>query len=382
MIEANHIPLSLYVHFPWCVRKCPYCDFNSHAVGEAYDEAVYVDALLSDLEKDGGASPDRAIRSVFIGGGTPSLLSGEAIARLLEGIRSRVSLAENVEITLEANPGAVDSGHFAGYREAGVTRLSIGAQSFDDGKLVSLGRIHSGREITQAMETARRAGFPEINLDIMYALPGQTPAQAIADLDKAIALQPSHLSWYQLTIEPNTAFHHSPPPDLPDEETTWTIHEAGRTRLAEAGYPQYEVSAYAAAPHHCRHNRNYWEFGDYLGIGAGAHGKITHADGTVERRRKPRHPVEYMADVGSESATGTTILQDEDLVLEFMMNALRLNGGVPVDWFSERTGLSFSAVLPRLRILESRGLVAPAQRHIVATETGRRYLNELLLVFT
>jgi oxygen-independent coproporphyrinogen-3 oxidase len=351
-------------------------------VGEGFDEVRYVDALLEDLEGETALTGGRDVISVFVGGGTPSLMSGDAVARLLDGARQRVRLSSDAEITLEANPGAVDGSHFAGYRDAGVNRISIGAQSFDDARLRALGRIHSAAEIERAVDAAHAAGFSEINLDLMFALPGQTTAEAIRDLEQAVALRPTHVSWYQLTIEPNTSFHHSPPPDLPDDERISAIHDAGRTLLEAAGYPQYEISAYAPAASHCRHNRNYWEFGDYMGIGAGAHGKITRADGRVERRRKHRHPTEYMerAEAG-DALSGATLLQDEDLILEIMMNALRLNDGVPAHWFTERTGLNLPGLTPRIRMLEQRGLMMPCDERIEATETGRRYLNELLMAF-
>jgi len=382
MIDAALIPLSLYVHFPWCVRKCPYCDFNSHALGDDVDESRYVDALLADLEVEAVLTGEREVISIFIGGGTPSLMSGDAVRRLLDGIRQRTRLSSDAEITLESNPGTVDNSHFAGYRKAGVSRISIGAQSFDDAKLSALGRIHSSSEIERAMDAARAAGFSEINLDLMFALPGQSTEEAVHDLERAIALRPTHISWYQLTIEPNTAFHHSPPPDMPGDETTAAMQDAGKTLLAEAGYPQYEISAYAPPSSHCRHNRNYWEFGDYIGIGAGAHGKISRADGRIERRRKHRHPNDYMNGAATGDAlSGATILQDEDLILEFMMNALRLNEGVPTGWFTERTGLSLPGLVPRINMLEQRGLMTSCDERISATETGRRYLNELLVAF-
>ena len=382
MINAGAVPLSLYVHFPWCVRKCPYCDFNSHPVRDPVPEARYVDAVLTDLAAESPLVSGREVISVFIGGGTPSLLSGDAVGRLLDGVRQRVNLREDAEISLEANPGTVDAARFSAYRDAGVNRLSIGVQSFDDARLNAIGRIHSGAEAVAAFNTALGAGFDNINLDLMYALPGQTVEQALADLEKAVNLVPRHLSWYQLTIEPNTAFFQAPPPDLPDDDSAAAIAEAGQALLAGAGYAQYEVSAYATDDHRCLHNLNYWQFGDYIGAGAGAHGKLTRVDGRVERRRKERHPDAYMAGAGQNApVSGTSMLQDEDLVLEFMMNALRLNAGVPAPLFAERTGLNFDAFAPRLDLFKMRGLVEPRDDIICATALGRRYLNDLLAIF-
>lgn len=365
------------------MRKCPYCDFNSHAVRDGIPESRYVDAVLADLERESRLIMGRRVISVFFGGGTPSLLSGKAVKRLVAGIRERLELRPDAEISLEANPGAVDEVHFAAYREAGVNRLSIGVQSFLDPKLDSIGRIHSAAEAVAAFDTALGAGFDNINLDLMYALPGQSVEEALADLEQAVNLGPAHLSWYQLTIEPNTAFWTSPPPDLPDEDCAAVIAEAGVALMAGAGYEQYEVSAYSRPGRHCIHNENYWQFGDYIGIGAGAHGKLTRAEGRVERRRKARHPDTYVRDaIAGDPLSSTSLLQDEDLVLEFMMNALRLNAGVPGHLFSERTGLNYAAFAPRIDLLKMRGLLEPRDDIIRATALGRRYLNDLLAVFT
>ncbi|HHI76505.1 MAG TPA: radical SAM family heme chaperone HemW, partial [Gammaproteobacteria bacterium] len=289
------IPLGLYIHIPWCVRKCPYCDFNSHRAPQALPEADYVDALLRDLAVQAERVAGRTLETVFIGGGTPSLFSGRAIGELLAGAARLLPLAPDAEITLEANPGTAEAGRFADYRAAGVNRLSIGVQSLDDASLRALGRIHDQTQALAAVDMARRAGFDNLNLDLMYGLPRQTPEAALADLEALIGLGPEHLSWYQLTLEPNTLFHHDPPP-LPDDDALGEMMDAGLARLSAAGFVQYEISAHARPGRQARHNLNYWRFGDYLGIGAGAHAKLTGADGTVRRYARPRHPRDYLAD--------------------------------------------------------------------------------------
>ncbi len=373
-------PLSLYVHIPWCVRKCPYCDFNSHELRGAVEEDAYVSALLLDLEHDVPLSAGRELSSIFIGGGTPSLFSGAAIERLLTGIRRITGVAPDAEITLEANPGAVDIAHFEAYRAAGVNRLSIGVQSFDEQMLNKLGRIHSPAEAGQALVLAREAGFENINLDLMFGLPDQGALQAMLDLQAAIALSPSHLSWYQLTIEPNTRFHAHPPP-TPDDELLWEMQETGRARLQEAGYLQYEISAYSRAGHNCRHNLNYWTFGDYLGIGAGAHAKLTTQHG-ITRRWKQKHPAVYMDRLGNGyKVFEERQLQATDLSLEFMMNALRLHHGVPRSLFEERTGLPLSAAQEGLDSATEKGLIEQSEDYLKPTDLGRNYLNDLLGLF-
>ncbi len=373
------LPLSLYVHIPWCIRKCPYCDFNSHAVKSVIDEDAYVDSLLRDLEHDLPRVWGRSVQTVFIGGGTPSLFSGAAIDRLLRGTRARVALSPRAEITLEANPGTADAGNFAGYREAGVNRLSLGLQSFDDEKLAALGRIHTAGQAVEAFRLARDAGFDNINLDIMFGLPGQSLQQALADIEQALTLDPEHISAYQLTLEPNTAFHHSPP-SLPADELQWEMQEAITDLLDAHRFQRYEVSAYARPGHQCRHNRNYWEFGDYLGIGAGAHGKITQHNG-VTRSSKLRHPVEYMQQAGSEACISEHhSLDDDDLVTEFLMNALRLKSGFRPGLFAKSTGLPGSILMKALEKAESRQLIERSESVIRATDRGYRYLNELLLL--
>lgn len=373
-------PLSLYIHIPWCVRKCPYCDFNSHAATP--EEERYVTALGSDLEAEARFSPGRQLESIFFGGGTPSLFTADAIERILAGVRERFAVAEDAEITLEANPGTVDAAHFAGYRAAGVNRLSIGVQSFDDAMLGRLGRIHTADEARNALQLAREAGFENINLDLMFGLPAQSVALAMDDLQQAVGLAPEHLSWYQLTLEPNTAFNAAPPPELPDDEQLAAISEAGLDLLASSGYTQYEVSAHARPGRRSRHNLNYWQFGDYIGIGAGAHGKLTLPGGSIVRRRKQRHPQRYMeaAEAGN-ALSSENRLQDDDLLLEFMLNALRLNAGVPAAWFEERTGLALAAIGQRLALARSQGLLEEEAGVIRPTALGRRYLNNLLLLF-
>ena len=373
-------PLSLYVHIPWCVRKCPYCDFNSHEARGGIPEQEYVEALLRDLEQDLPRAWGRMVHTIFIGGGTPSLFSPEAIDRLLSGIRARLPLDQNVEITLEANPGTVDEEHFRGFREAGINRLSIGIQSFDDEKLKALGRIHGREEALRAAEAARAAGFDNFNLDLMFGLPGQTVEQALSDMRASIQLRPTHLSAYQLTIEPNTLFH-ARPPALPDDDSTWDMQSQLQTELAAVGYRQYEVSAYAKPGFECRHNLNYWKFGDYLGIGAGAHGKITDAGG-ITRLWKVKHPEEYMRSAGTSGGIGgEQKLTRHDTVAEFMLNALRLVEGFPSPLFQERAGLPLSACETGLAQAESMGLIEWDARTIRPTPQGRRYLNNLLELF-
>ena len=321
-VDAAAIPLSLYLHFPWCVAKCPYCDFNSHGLRGAVPEDAYIAALIRDLDFELLQPESRPIQSIFMGGGTPSLFSGRAIASVLEAFAKRLSFAPDIEITLEANPGTVDAGYFRDYRTAGVNRLSIGVQSLNDAMLKRLGRIHGHDDAVSAVRIARAAGFDNLNLDLMFALPEQSEAEAAADLREAIALGPEHLSYYQLTLEPNTEFA-ARPPKLPDDDAAWAMQLAGQALLAEHGYAQYEVSAYAQAGRQSRHNRNYWQFGDYLGIGAGAHGKRTFAD-RIERRARHKLPKTYQAAAGQASA-----LQEQrdvsapELPFEFAMNALR-----------------------------------------------------------
>ncbi len=373
-------PLSLYVHIPWCVRKCPYCDFNSHRADPSVDPLAYVDRLLLDLEYELEACVSRPIASVFIGGGTPSLLEADALARLLDGIARRCSVETGVEITLEANPGTAEARRFRAYRRAGVNRLSLGVQSLDDAMLARLGRVHSSADAQRAYAMARDAGFDNVNLDLMYGLPEQTLAQAMDDLHGAIAWDAEHLSWYQLTLEPNTRFHHSPPV-LPSEDLVGDMMDSGHDALAGAGYRRYEISAHARDQRMCRHNLNYWRFGDYLGIGAGAHGKLTSADGVVRRRGKLRQPAAYMAAVAGGAISVQRVIGERELPVEFMMNALRLIDGVPAELFTRRTGLPLSVVAAALDDARARGLLRPDVERLAATQLGLRFLDELLTPF-
>jgi putative oxygen-independent coproporphyrinogen III oxidase len=373
-------PLSLYVHIPWCVRKCPYCDFNSHEARQEIPEREYIDALLRDLEQDLPRVWGRPVYSIFIGGGTPSLFSPESIDRLLSGIRARLPLDQNIEITLEANPGTVELDRFKGFRAAGINRLSIGIQSFDETKLKALGRIHGREEALRAAKAVRAAGFDNFNLDLMFGLPQQSVDEALADIRRAIELEPSHLSVYQLTIEPNTLFH-ARPPKLPDDDSIGEMQIQLQTELAAAGYRQYEVSAYAREGFECRHNLNYWEFGDYLGIGAGAHAKITQAGG-ITRLWKVKQPNEYLRTAGTpESIGGEQPLSRQHTVTEFMMNALRLNRGFPSRLFAERTGLPISVAARPLLEAEQKGLITWDIETLRPTDTGFRYLNNLVAMF-
>jgi putative oxygen-independent coproporphyrinogen III oxidase len=372
-------PLSLYIHIPWCVRKCPYCDFNSHEVREEIPEQEYTRALIDDLEQDLPSVWGRTIETVFIGGGTPSLFSPDAISQLLSDIRARIPLKPGAEITLEANPGTVDQGHFEGFREAGINRLSIGVQSFQADLLRKIGRIHDDREARLAIDAAHHAGFDNINLDLMFGLPGQTTGQALADLQTAMELQPAHISWYELTIEPNTWFHRHPP-EQPDDNLLLTMQETGRELLEKGGYTRYEVSAFSLAGKHCRHNLNYWQFGDYLGIGAGAHAKITDAaSNTILRTSKVKHPRAYLENAQSSQRIGTTTtLTQDDVTLEFAMNALRLDHGFSITDFTSATGLPYPVIEETVNRLVEDGLLSFDSALIRTTIQGQRYLNELL----
>ncbi|MBE0484699.1 radical SAM family heme chaperone HemW [Marinobacter sp.] len=370
-------PLSLYIHVPWCVRKCPYCDFNSHALQGAIPETSYLDAILEDLDQDLQFVRARSIESVFIGGGTPSLMSGEFYQTLFKRLRQRLTFSADAEITLEANPGTLEAGRFEHFREAGINRLSIGVQSFQPEHLKALGRIHDQTMAHQAIATARSAGFDNVNIDLMHGLPGQTPEQALTDLRAALAHQPTHLSWYQLTIEPNTEFF-SRPPELPNDDRLWDIYQQGAALLHEAGFTDYEVSAWSRPGSESRHNLNYWTFGDYLALGAGGHGKVSLADGRILRYWKTRQPDAYLNRIGSRTA-GSEAIEPEDRALEFMMNALRLKQGVTEDVYFARTGLPLSSVAVQLDHLRKQQLLT-ADR-IQATEHGQRYLNSLLEYF-
>jgi putative oxygen-independent coproporphyrinogen III oxidase len=388
-------PLSLYLHFPWCVRKCPYCDFNSHALQGELQETPYLEAIARDLESQAPDVGGREIISIFMGGGTPSLFSPDAIARVLDSVRSHLTLAPEVEVTMEANPGTIERGRFGEYRAAGINRVSLGAQSFNSKTLNALGRIHSPDETRRAAEELHAAGLANFNLDLMYALPGQDVAAALSDVESALALKPTHLSHYQLTLEPGTVFAAQPPADLPTDDTAAEILAACSARLAEAGFAQYEVSAYAQPGRQCRHNLNYWTFGDYLGVGAGAHGKITFpTKNTIVRTIQPREPRRYLAaaqaaETGTAAASGEIALvtmtrkpvPEADLPFEFMLNALRLVEGVEIDVFSQRTGLEWEAVGPKVEKLVQRGLLAVQGPRLVTTPVGLQFLNDLLLSF-
>lgn len=387
MYKSSIIPLSLYIHIPWCVKKCPYCDFNSHAQNGALPEKEYIERLLQDLRQELLRFPelsDRPLHSIFLGGGTPSLLSGGGIDRLLRGIESLCRLEEAIEITLEANPGTVEQGKFAEFKAAGINRISLGVQSFQSEQLHRLGRIHQGTEAINAVLAAQAVGFKRINLDLMYGLPKQTVSDALADLKTALQLQPTHLSWYQLTLEPNTAFYHRPPP-LPTEKILWEIQTQGQAYLADQGVHPYEISAYTVpnGGEPCRHNLNYWRFGDYIGIGAGAHGKISRIEeGQLQiiRRWKVRHPKAYLrpdCDVLGEE----TQVSRQALPFEFFLNYFRVYEAVPVAHFEARTGMPIAAVYPKLNQAQARGLLEYDAVSIRTTERGKRYLNDLLEIF-
>lgn len=379
---ATNIPLSLYVHIPWCVQKCPYCDFNSHTLKGEVPERDYIDALLDDLKTDltrfEGVS-GRALHSIFIGGGTPSLMSPEEISRLLQGIEAQIPFAEHIEITMEANPGTVEADKFVAYRKAGVNRISIGVQSFDNQKLQRLGRIHGAAEAKRAANLAHEAGLESFNLDLMHGLPDQSLEDALSDLRQAIELNPPHLSWYQLTIEPNTQYY-SKPPTLPDDDDLWDIFEQGHQLLTDAGYVQYETSGYSKPGYQCRHNLNYWRFGDYLGIGCGAHGKITLNNNAVQRTVKIKHPRGYL-DPEKEYLSELHIVESDELPFEFFMNRFRLVEPCPKADFSARTGLPLASVSEPLQQALSQGLLSETETHWQVTEKGRLFLNDLLAGF-
>ncbi|MCK9505965.1 MAG: radical SAM family heme chaperone HemW [Porticoccaceae bacterium] len=374
-------PLSLYVHIPWCVRKCPYCDFNSHEAKGDIPEADYVAALIADLQADLPQVQGRKLISIFFGGGTPSLFSPAAIGEILNAAEQRIGFAADIEITLEANPGTFEQARFRGYRSAGVNRLSIGIQSFNNQQLSALGRIHDRASAITAASSARNAGFDNFNLDLMHGLPDQSVNAALADLKLALDMNPTHLSWYQLTIEANTAFYKQPP-SLPDEDILGDIQEQGHQLLTAAGFNHYEVSAYAQPERQSRHNLNYWQFGDYLGIGAGAHGKITQADsGHILRHSKTRAPANYLArsrETAGNFIASSTQIAPQELPLEFLMNALRLMDGVPFELFQQRTGVDFAVVAPQWQTLVTKGLLQPADKYLATTPLGFRFLNTVL----
>ncbi|MBY7969996.1 radical SAM family heme chaperone HemW [Vibrio fluvialis] len=379
--------LSLYVHIPWCVQKCPYCDFNSHALKADIPEEEYIDALLEDLDTDIEryqlAGDPRLLHSIFIGGGTPSLISADGIGRLLRGIEARIAFKSDIEITMEANPGTIEAERFAGYRHVGVTRISIGVQSFEPDKLTRLGRIHGRDEAVNAAKLAHQIGLNSFNLDLMHGLPDQTLDQALADLDRAIELAPPHLSWYQLTIEPNTMFYFKPP-TLPDDDALWDIFDLGHQKLTEAGYVQYEISGYSKPGYQCQHNLNYWRFGDYLGIGCGSHGKLSFADGRIVRTTKVKHPRGYLAayqNLAKPYLDSEQLVEDVDRPFEFFMNRFRLIEPCPKADFSATTGLPISVIQPTLDWAIEQGYLSENDTHWQITEKGKLFLNDLLAAF-
>ncbi|EKO3432245.1 radical SAM family heme chaperone HemW [Vibrio fluvialis] len=379
--------LSLYVHIPWCVQKCPYCDFNSHALKADIPEEEYIDALLEDLDTDIAryqlAGDPRLLHSIFIGGGTPSLISADGIGRLLRGIEARIAFKPDIEITMEANPGTIEAERFAGYRHVGVTRISIGVQSFEPEKLTRLGRIHGREEAVNAAKLAHQIGLNSFNLDLMHGLPDQTLDQALADLDRAIELAPPHLSWYQLTIEPNTMFYFKPP-TLPDDDALWDIFDLGHQKLTEAGYVQYEISGYSKPGYQCQHNLNYWRFGDYLGIGCGSHGKLSFADGRIVRTTKVKHPRGYLAayqNLAKPYLDSEQLVEDVDRPFEFFMNRFRLIEPCPKADFSATTGLPISVIQPTLDWAIEQGYLSDNDTHWQITEKGKLFLNDLLAAF-
>ena len=377
--QANAIPLSLYVHIPWCVRKCPYCDFNSHASPAQIPEREYVAAVVEDLQQDAQKFRTQPLTSLFFGGGTPSLFSADAIEAIITAAQNLIGFASNIEITLEANPGTAEYTDFRALRCAGVNRLSLGVQSFNSTHLQTLGRIHSNQEAISAFHKARAAGFNNINLDLMHGLPNQTTQEAIEDLSTATQLNPEHLSWYQLTIEPNTVFYNQPPA-LPNDDALSDIQDEGESWLFAHGYKQYEVSAYARQQAYAQHNMNYWQFGDYLGIGAGAHGKITQPNGAIIRYRKTRLPADYLNPKKQKTAAQST-LEPERLPLEFMLNALRLPNGVPCALIGQRTRLSVNTITPIINSLVNQGLLQDNPLQLATTPLGFRFLNTVLNAF-
>ncbi|WP_419723715.1 radical SAM family heme chaperone HemW [Vibrio sinaloensis] len=379
--------LSLYVHIPWCVQKCPYCDFNSHAQKAEIPEKEYIAALLQDLEADIERyqleSNPRLLHSIFIGGGTPSLISAQGIADLLSGIEARLPFKPDIEITMEANPGTIEAERFAGYQKAGVTRISVGVQSFEQQKLERLGRIHGQDEAVNAAKLAHQIGLNSFNLDLMHGLPDQSVDQALADLEKAIELDPPHLSWYQLTIEPNTLFYYKQP-TLPDDDDLWDIFELGHKKLADAGYVQYEISGYSKPGFQCQHNLNYWRFGDYLGIGCGAHGKISFRDGRIVRTTKIKHPKGYLAaydNMVKPYLNNEEEVAADDRPFEFFMNRFRLLEACPKQDFLDTTGLGFEAIQATMNWAIEMGYIDESDTHWQITEKGKLFLNDLLEAF-
>lgn len=372
------LPLSLYIHIPWCIRKCPYCDFNSHKSPDSLPEQDYVQALIKDLATDIEAFPPREVQSIFIGGGTPSLFSAEAYQSLFSELKKMLPFSPNIEITMEANPGSVEQERFTAYRQLGINRLSLGIQSFNPVHLKKLGRIHDEQQAHKAIESARKAGFTNLNLDLMHGLPQQTIAEGLLDLKTALSYQPEHLSWYQLTIEPNTVFYKENPP-LPSEDDAYVLEEQGLALLRDSGYLRYEISAFSQPNKQAQHNLNYWLFGDYLGIGAGAHGKLT-LDSKVQRTRKHRLPKEYQNPEKPYLAQMETI-EGKELLFEFMLNATRLEQTMPLDLFPQRTGLPLEELLSALKKAQAKQLIQLTDTHWQVSPLGRRYTNNLQALF-
>ena len=376
-------PLSLYIHIPWCIQKCPYCDFNSHALKTTIPEAQYISALIDDLDTDLARydmqNESRKLHSIFIGGGTPSLITAPEIKRLLTEVEKRLPFADDIEITMEANPGTVEAGRFIEYRETGVNRISIGVQSFQQEKLEKLGRIHGKDEAIRAARLAHEAGLNSFNLDLMHGLPNQSIDDALSDLKQAIELNPPHLSWYQLTIEPNTVFYYKPP-TLPDDDDLWDIFEQGHQILSDAGYVQYEISGYSKVGYQCRHNLNYWRFGDYLGIGCGAHGKLSFADGRIVRTTKIKHPRGFL-DLMKPYLIDEQEVTDHDRPFEFFMNRFRLLETCPKQDFIDKTGLGFESIQETIDWAKEKKYLDETETHWQITEHGKLFLNDLLEAF-
>lgn len=379
-LDPKKIPLSLYIHTPWCIQKCPYCDFNSHAVRGTLPEKNYIHCLIKDFQKNVQYIQGRPLHSIFIGGGTPSLFEAESYAELFRAIKTELDWEPNMEVTLEANPGAAEGHRFQGYREAGINRISVGIQSFQNAKLKTLGRIHNDEQAFLAIESAYTAGIENINIDLMHGLPEQSIEDALYDLTTGLKMNTPHLSWYQLTIEPNTFFYQKPPL-LPADDLLWDIQTAGQALLQQYGRKQYEVSAYALPGFYCRHNMNYWEFGDYIGIGAGAHGKVTNfKNQSILRYSNLKHPKNYMQS-SSNIVELEKIISLQELPLEFMMNALRLNKPIPISLFEQRTGREFANIRNTIQIAIDKELLEIIAQYLVVTTLGKKFLNELLEIF-
>lgn len=379
LINTNDIPLTLYIHLPWCVRKCPYCDFNSHQINKQdFPEKDYIETLLKDLQLDLPKISQRQLSAIFIGGGTPSLFSGDSIDALLTGIHRYLPFDKNIEITLEANPGTVEQQRFKQYYQAGINRISLGIQSFNDAKLKTLGRIHSATEAEQAIDAVKKAGFTNFNLDLMFGLPDQTLLEGMQDLQLAMKHKPTHLSWYKLTLEPNTHFYQYPP-TLPEDDLIWQLFDEGQRYLSQSGYKHYEISAYSQEGYQCHHNRNYWEFGDYLGIGAGAHSKITLANQEIVRFWKIKHPKLYLQ--ANRFIYEEKNLTAEQLPFEFMLNHLRLNEEVSIQLFEQRTGLAITTIETVLEEAQQKGFLLCHKDSIALTELGKQFTNDVLELF-